>query len=269
MGYVLRYFSRKIKAHHLDAYAAQAAFFLLLSAVPLLMLVFGLFRLFPLPAEEFPKGWGGFFPGDTALLLEEALAKVPGTGESLLASFSAVTVLWSASKSVYYLMGGLNSVFEVKEKRSYLRVRLLAVVYTVALILAIVGALVLMVFGGSLAETAAECLPHSEKWMKGLSSFRFFIGLLLLTGIFATVYAVLPDRKASLASQLPGALLASAGWMLFSMLFSLYVEHFADYTGLYGSLSAIVIFMLWLYVCMYILLMGGEINLLTGRIRRL
>ncbi|MBO7157571.1 MAG: YihY/virulence factor BrkB family protein, partial [Clostridia bacterium] len=108
---MLRYFSRKIKAHHLDAYAAQAAFFLLLSAVPLLMLVFGLFRLFPLPAEDFPKGWGGFFPGDTALLLEEALAKVPGKGDSLLASFSAVTVLWSASKSVYYLMGGLNSVF--------------------------------------------------------------------------------------------------------------------------------------------------------------
>ncbi len=267
--FVLRYFSRKIKAHHVDAYAAQAAFFLLLSAVPLLLLGLSLFRLLPIPEGSLSGGWSGFFPPAVAELLLEAVEALPGGEGSLLTSVSLATVLWAASKSVYYLIGGLNSVFEVKEERGYLRVRILAVVYTAALILAIAGALVLMVFGGFLAERAADCFPGAEKLMRGLSSFRFFIGMLFLTVIFSAVYTVLPDRRASFFGQLPGALTASVGWMLFSLLFSFYVERFADYTGIYGGLAAIAVFMLWLYVCMYILLMGGEINLLAARVKKL
>ena len=269
MLFVITYFSRKIRAHHLDAYAAQAAFFLLFSTVPLLLLGVSLFRLFSFSAEGLSPGWKGFFPESVTALLEGVLAEVPGTEDSMFTSVSALTLLWSASKSVYYLMGGLNSVFEVKEARGFLKVRLLAMLYTLALILAVAGALVLMVFGGGLSERLGDCFPKFQSLMKFLSAFRFLIGILFLTGVFTAVYTVLPDRRASAGSQLPGALVASVGWMLFSLLFALYVDRFANYDTLYGSLSAIVVFMLWLYVCTYILLMGGEINLLTGRVKKL
>ena len=79
----------------------------------------------------------------------------------------------------------------------------------------------------------------------------------------------MPNRKAGIFGQIPGALVAAVGWLLFSLLFALYVDRFSNYTSLYGGLSAIVVFMLWLYVCMYILLLGGEINLLVGRVKKL
>lgn len=269
MWFVLRYFSRKIRAHHVDAYAAQAAFFLLLSAVPLVLLGLSLFRMLPIPAGTVFADWSGFFPPAVAEVLKQAIAELPGKDGSWLTSVSVLTVLWAASKSVYYLIGGLNSVFEVKEERGYLRVRLLAMVYTLALLFAVAGALVLMVFGDSLAERAAGCFPAVGELMRKLSSLRFFIGMLFLTGVFTAVYTFLPDRKASFFGQLPGALAASVGWMLFSLLFSVYVDRFADYTGLYGGLAAMAIFMLWLYVCMNILLIGGEINLLASRVKKL
>lgn len=269
MLFAWNYFSRKIRAHHLDAYAAQAAFFLLFSIVPLLLLGISLFRFLPLSPEGISPGWKRMFPASVTSFLEGVLAEVPRTGDSMVTSVSVLTLLWSASKSVYYLMGGLNSVFEVKEERGFLKVRLLSMVYTLALILAVAGALVLMVFGGSLAERMGDCFPQMRGQMRFLSSFRYLIGILFLTLVFSVVYAVLPDRKASPISQLPGALAASAGWLLFSLLFAMYVDRFADYASLYGGLSAIVVFMLWLYVCMYILLMGGEINLLAGRVKKL
>jgi membrane protein len=269
MLFVIRYFSRKTRAHHVDAYAAQAAFFLLVSTVPLLLLGVSLFRGLSLSGETFPVGLRSFLPDKVTVLLEDVLEGVSGGAVSMLTSFSLLTALWSASKSVFYLIGGLNSVYEVKEERGFFKVRLLSMVYTMALLLAVAGALVLMVFGGFLANRAADCFPGITHLMRAVSAFRYLIGLLFLTAIFAGVYAFLPSRKASLKAQLPGALTAAAGWMLFSLLFSLYVDRFADYTHLYGGLAAIVIFMLWLYVCTYILLMGGEINLLIGRIARM
>lgn len=269
MLFVITYFTRKIRAHHLDAYAAQAAFFLLFSTVPLLLLGVSLFRFLPPAAEGFSEGIQSFFPGAVVELLETVLAEVSGRDGSMFTSVSLLTALWSASKSVYYLIGGLNSVFEVKEERGFLKVRLLAMVYTLALLLAVAGALVLMVFGGYLTEKVSVCLPRFRGLMKVLSSFRYLIGILFLTVVFTAVYRVLPDRKAGAWGQIPGALVAAAGWMLFSLLFALYVDRFANYTSLYGGLSAIVVFMLWLYVCMYILLFGGEINLLVGRVKKL
>lgn len=269
MPFFITYFSRKIRAHHLDAYAAQAAFFLLFSTVPLLLLGVSLFRFLPLATEGFTEGLERFFPDAVVALLETVLAEVSGRDGSMFTSVSLLTVLWSASKSVYYLIGGLNSVFEVKEERSFFKVRLLAMVYTLALLLAVAGALVVMVFGGFLAEQAADCFPRFRDLMKVLSSFRYLIGILFLTVVFTAVYRVLPNRKAGTFRQIPGALVSAAGWLLFSLLFALYVDRFANYTSLYGGLSAIVVFMLWLYVCMYILLLGGEINLLAERVKKL
>ncbi len=269
MLFAITYFSRKIRAHHVDAYAAQAAFFLLFSTVPLLLLGVSLFRFFSLSAEGFSEGLKGFFPGTVVTLLQTVLAEVSGRESSMFTSVSLLTVSWSASKSVYYLIGGLNSVFEVKEERGFFKVRLLAVVYTLALLLAVAGALVMMVFGGFLAEKTADCLPRFRGLMKVLSSFRYLIGILFLTAVFTAVYKVLPNRKAGIFGQIPGALVAAVGWLLFSLLFALYVDRFSNYTSLYGGLSAIVVFMLWLYVCMYILLLGGEINLLVGRVKKL
>ena len=82
----------------------------------------------------------------------------------------------------------------------------------------------------------------------------------LLDPVFIAMYTVLPNRKNRIRDTLPGALLGSAGWLIFSDLFSIYVEHFSDYTNIYGSVYAVALSMLWLYFCICIVFYGGVLN---------
>ena len=84
-----------------------------------------------------------------------------------------------------------------------------------------------------------------------------FAGLFL---VFLILYKMLPNRKATLKSQVPGAILIAAGWSLFSYFFSIYFDMFPGFSNMYGSLTALIMVMLWLYICMNLLLYGAEIN---------
>ena len=77
---------------------------------------------------------------------------------------------------------------------------------------------------------------------------------------FTLMFMTLPGRKTSFFAELPGSILASAGWLGFSYLFSFYIDNFSNYSATYGSLTAIVLCMLWFYSCMYIMFIGAEIN---------
>ena len=89
---------------------------------------------------------------------------------------------------------------------------------------------------------------------------RFFVFLFVHTLLFAAMYVVLPDRKNSFRGSLPGGLMASLGWMLFSRLYSVYVRYFSSYSNIYGSVYAVALSMLWLYCCVNILFYGGLLN---------
>ena len=82
----------------------------------------------------------------------------------------------------------------------------------------------------------------------------------MLTVIFALIYMSFSGRKIPLKRHFPGAVFTTFGWIIFSVLFSFYIDNFANYSYLYGSLAAIVLMMLWVYSCMIIFLIGGEIN---------
>lgn len=262
---VIRYFSRKMNAHRVGACAAQVAYFMLFATVPLLILVFSMTRLFSLSAEEFFGIFSRMFPSLVGGMFEELVQSIFESSSSVMASFSALAVIWSSSKGVYYIIGGLNSVFEIKESRSMFRLRFLSVVYTLAFIIILVATLLLMVFGGFIAELIINRFPAMDGVITLLSSLRFVIGLLLLTFFFALLFKVLPDRKTKFAAQLPGAVLSAVGWVLFSFFFSFYVNNFSNYANIYGSLAAIIVYMLWLYICMFILFFGAELNLLIQK----
>ena len=264
---VVRYFARKFEAHRLDAYAAQVAFFMLLATVPLLILLFSLTAFLPISGEEFLGEITRLFPSLVGSLFEDLIQNVFENGSSLATSFSIIAIIWSASRGVYYIIGGLNSVFETKETRGYIKVRALAIFYTLAFILILVAVLLLMVFGSSIANVTATRFPTLAPLAEVVSSMRFVIGLLLLTFFFALIFKVLPNRKSTFGAQLPGAVISAVGWVLFSFIFSFHVNNFSSYANIYGSLAAIVVFMLWLYICIYILFCGAELNLLVEKVQ--
>ena len=251
---------RKIRQLRISLHAANTGYFLILSLFPALMLLLSLLRYTPLDVHSLLRLLEGFLP---AALLPEAELLIVNTYENTsgaVVGLSAATALWSASRGIYGLLTGLNAIYQVPENRSYLRTRLLCVVYTFAFLLVLLLTLVLHVFGTSLLELLADSQVPLLRFLTGIVDLRFFLLVFLQTALFSAMFMALPNRKNSLGDSLPGAFLASIGWLVFSQLYSIYVENFAGLSAVYGSVYAVALSMLWLYCCISIVFYGGALN---------
>ncbi len=252
--------ARAIAALKVPLYAANACYFIVLAVFPALLLLLGLLRYTPLEVERLGEMLAGVLP---EALLERAeeliLITYDNTSASVL-GVSAVTMLWSASRGIYGVLTGLNAVYGAEENRGYFRIRLLSVGYTFAFLLVLVLTLGLHVFGTKLLGLLQRASHPFLRFLLGLIDLRFFLLLFLQSGIFTAMFMVLPNRKNRFWDSLPGALLASSGWLVFSDIYSIYVEHFAHLSNVYGSVYAVAISMLWLYCCMAIVFYGGALN---------
>jgi membrane protein len=159
-------------------------------------------------------------------------------------------------------MRGLNSVYEINETRNGLLLRAIAALYTLIFAVMVLITMTLFVFGNRLYFWIERKLPVFVDTALVIISLRTIVGLIVLIIFFLIIYTVIPNRKTKLMSQMPGAMLCSGGWMGFSYAFSFYIDNYSNYASTYGSLTAVVLFMLWLYFCMYILFLGAEFNLL-------
>ena len=130
--------------------------------------------------------------------------------------------------------------------------------------LLLIVSLVLLVFGNQLYELILKKLPFLSDFALLLISARSLITMLIMTFFFLLLYLFVPNRKSHILRELPGALLSAGGWLGFSYLFSYYIDHMGNFSYTYGSLTAIVICMLWLYACMYILFIGAEVNVVLS-----
>lgn len=240
-----------LQESQVGAFGAQAAFFVLLSAIPFLVFLTAILHYVPWDEGDLIR----FLPEELGRILPELL---PGSVPSAaVLSLSAATALWSASRGIVALTRGLNRMYGRTETRNYFLLRFFALVET--LILEIV---LLCTLGGAVrGEELWRALGMDGA---GWDLFRTAGGFFLLTAFFLFLYTVLPDHSPRLWSQLPGAAAAAAGWFLFTEGYSFYVEKIADFPRLYGALSNGAMLMLWLWLCLCILFLGALLNRLLG-----
>ncbi len=266
----IKYFGRKVSANRMGAYSAQTAFFMFLSLIPLVMLLLTMLSKFGTTSEEIISNVQNVAPNFLLRFLNIYLDEIIDVGSISVTIVSAVVLLWSASRGVFAIIGGLNSVYEVKEKRNFFVLRLLAILYTVAFIAMMLIALLLMVFGNAIGEYVYSVMTDLKGLVYIISSLRFIIGFVMLVLFFMLVYKTLPGAKVRFAEQIPGAVISSAGWVAFSILFSFYIDNFSNYSNIYGSLTIIIVLLLWLYGCMYIMFIGAEVNfILSSKLREI
>ena len=255
MERLLRIRARWVEAQ-VSVYAANGAFFLVLSLFPILSLLLGLIGRLSLSRTEFFSVFSQLVPAAVRPLFLEAI-RVAGRGAAL--SVSALAGLWSASRGIYSLLQGLRRVGG-EGPCGGLMLRLLSVVYTAAFLLALLvtfalhnlghGLLRLLRGSGGLAASLEFALHR-----------RGGICFLFLSGLFALVYRAFPPGSGkTLRRVLPGSLLAAGGWVLFSALFSWWSGAASDYSRVYGSVAAMALGMLWLYFCLLIVLFGALLN---------
>ncbi len=260
----IKYINRKMNASRVGAYAGQAAFFMFLSLIPLVMLFLSLLKQFGTESLYISVSAEEFVPGVISSFFNIYIDEIMDDTKLSLTIVSACVLLWSASKGIFAIIGGLNSVYEIKEDRGYFYLRFISIFYTVAFVGLLVGALIIMVFGNMLNDMLYSLLPDLKGLVYIISSLRFIIAFVLLVLFFTVMFKSLPSGKQRFSDQLPGAVITSAGWVSFSILFSFFVDNFSNYANIYGSLTAIIVLLLWLYVCMYIMFIGAEINLILS-----
>lgn len=249
-----------VVALNVPVYASHAGFFIALSVFPTLVLLMSLLRYTNLGAETLTELLHGIVPTALMPAAQKLILNTYRSSTGTVLSVSAVTALWSASRGIHGLRTGLNRIYGVREDRGYFHTRLLSVVYTFAFLLVLVLTLVLHVFG----TTLLRWLPLEQSGLfallENVVDLRFFLLLGLQTGLFCAMFTVLPNRKQRLADAFPGAVFASIGWLVFSHLYSVYVEHFASLSVVYGSVYAVALSLLWLYCCISIVFYGGALN---------
>lgn len=251
---------RRFSRLQISAYAAGAGYFIALALLPGLILIMGFLRYTALDIMDLMELLEGFIPAALYPLAQELIFMTYDQTSTAVLSISALTALWSASRGLYGLLAGLNAVYGREETRGYWRTRTLCVFYTFLFLLVLLLTLVLNVFGIQLlGMIPITDHPLSILFMEILD-LRFFLLLFVQTGVFTAMFMFLPNGRNTLHASLPGALLASLGWTIFSNLFSIYVRHFTGYESLYGSLYAVALSMLWLYFCLCIVFYGGALN---------
>ena len=256
---------QQLSALHINIYAANAAFFIILAAIPSVMLLLALLSLTPLTIDDFFNMINDILPASVLPLftiLREDL--VPDSRVTLI-SISAITTLWSASRGVLGLLYGLNAVYRIPETRGYFYKRLISMFYMILLLIVIILTLVLHVFGQKIQLLLLHYLPRIAQITAFFLQRKILILLGLMALIFTLIYAVFPNRRIQLRYAVPGALFSAAGWLLFSFAFSIYVNHFSNYSAIYGNLTMLILIVVWLYCCNYILLLGGVLNYMLER----
>lgn len=241
------WFSEKIEKDAVASYAAESSFWTVISLIPFVMFLLTLLQTVRIENTSLLFTFTALLPAPISTLLHTLFSEIqPPSG---LLSATAVLCVWSASNGTLALIKGLFSVFEASGKHSFIRMRILALLYTLALAAILTVGLGIFLLAGFLRD---------KLHLQPLSAFTPYCGAALLLLFFWLLFWAIPGKRVNARCAFWGAALSAAGWGIFSLFFSVFVESFANYSTLYGSLAAVVIWMMWLYFCMYIFLFGGE-----------
>lgn len=258
---IIKNFIKRLSADSVGALSAQAAFFLILSFFPFVMLLIPLIKYIPLSPGFIESFSQIILPYKIDSLLNEFASEISAKPSISFISLTALTVLWTASGGILALMRGFNVINRVKETRNYISLRLTAAFYTVIFVFIIAVMITVFLFGNVFYKYLIRLFPVVISVAQSFIIGRTLIGILALSFLFWLFYCFLPDRRCGFFSSIPGSVLSAAAWIAFSYAYSFYIDNISNYPYIYGSLSAVIFLMLWLYICMYILFIGEEINI--------
>ncbi len=246
---------------HIDAFSAKSAFFIMLAFFPFVILILSALKFLSIYDMIIEILTVDFVPNSITNLIVTVINEISQNTSVTVFSISALIILWSASVGMLSVSRGLNVIYRKNETRNYFVLRAISCGYTVLLAMLFGVMLIIMVFGNKISELIARFFPNLINMTAIILSVRTLVTLAVLVLFFLFVYTVTPNGKNKIKDQFPGAVFSAVGWLIFSYLFSFYIDNFSNYSYIYGSLTAIFILMLWLYFCMYLMFIGAEINM--------
>lgn len=251
--------SKDMNDRNLPAFAASVAFFFFISFIPTLMFGFSLMKYLPFSKQEVVDVLVTSLPGaveNPIKSIADEIYQVSGT----VIPIALILTLWTAGKGMLGLVRGLNGILGLTDKRNFIVIRLVSVLYTLSFLAFIAVSILLAMFSHKIGIWMDNNLEYISPILHFLFKFRDVIICVFLAILLMLVYAFMPAERQKFTYQIPGALFGAVGWVLMTKLFNLYLDIFDGFSA-YGSLATIIVILFWLDLIFTIILMGAYINM--------
>lgn len=239
---------------------AQLAYSLLLAFFPFLIFLMTLIGYSSLKSDSVLLSIQAVIPSEAYVLIKHTVVEVVDSKYGNLLSVSLIFTVVAASNGFKAVIKGLNRAYDEQEERGFFKLQLISILCTFALAFVILATFILLVFGDILGNYLTVRFGYSKVFKDLFDILRYIFTLVDMIFIFATVYRYTPCRRMSWVEVLPGAFFTTLGWLIVSIGFSYYVNNFAKYSRIYGSIGAVIILLTWLFFTSVIIILGGELN---------
>jgi membrane protein len=261
-GFLFSLFNN-ISADRLPEQAVVMTYYLLLALFPFLIFVLGIFSYTAVTIDNVSEVLSTILPMETIELILGTVEEVLNNTNSTLYSFAIIGAVWSMKMGATSLITGVNRAYGVKENRPFLIKGLIDIFVIISIPLFAIISFLIVAMGKLLIDQFDIWFDLSTDFISTISTLRFLVPALMLLFYFTLFYRFVPNLRLSFRRIFVGALFTTFGWIGTSMLFSIYITNFANYTLIYGSLGSIVALLLWINLTCMIILIGAEINFLV------
>lgn len=250
-------------ATDMPLYSANAAFFLIVSGIPISMILFSLVSLVPyVKFEDFTVYIHNLFPDISYIgsIVEYITTLARSLASTKILSMNILIAIISGSTTFYSFIIGIRKIHNITYRSSFIALRILALVSTIFFFIANIMMIMFFLFGSMILRLANTYAPVLYNFINNLLSFKYVVAFVILLVVMLSIYTTSTNYERRIRHNFLGAFVSTSLWLIVSNLFSIYFSHFSLNANIYGSLSGIVVFLLWVYVCMNILYLGAAIN---------
>ncbi len=246
------YFDNKVGRN-----AAAMTYYLLFAMFPFFIFVTSLLGLLHLPTLTLDGQITRFLPEDVVAFLNLAIEHITKSSNNALLTFGLVFSVWFPLRAVSNLMEAINDIYGEEKSGSH---SIRTAILTALTIVLTPAMLLLLLLGERVLGFVGEYIPISAEFITGWSRMRFVPMAAALLFMLSAVYFFSPSKIQKVRYILPGAILSMGVWMLFSLIFSYYVDHMGRYSIIYGSIGVIIALLVWMDWSMIAMLMGAVFN---------
>lgn len=257
----------KLANDRVSEYASSACYFIILSIIPFLMALLSLIRYLPITSKDLIDYIVPIFPVSLKPIITSFITSAYQSSASITV-LTAIALIWAAGKGFFAMIKGLHQIYEIQDYPNWLIMRIISSISAIIFVFIIAATLCFLVFGNYIFMFIIKYLNHIPLISDIFGTILFSKNLLLpiiLSILFTSVYTIISRKNTNFLKEIPGGVLAAAGWFLFSYLYSLWVEHSPNLSIMYGGLSTLVIALMWVYFCLLIIFIGAEINMFLRR----
>jgi membrane protein len=249
------------------ALGAQMTYYLILAFFPFLIFLMTIMSYTRVTTSAILSNFSTIVAKDTYTVIESFINNVLESKNSTLLSFGMLGTIWAASAGIMAIIKGLNKAYDEEENRPFWKVKGISLLLTLAMGVVLLLSFVLLIFGEGFGEHVFKWLHIPNNFDTVWNLFKFFIPLITMFIVFIFIYKITPNRRITLKEVVPGSVFSTLGWIVTSVLFAFYVNHWGSYTKTYGSIGGVIVLLVWMYLSSVIILMGGEINATLAFIR--